>query len=342
RRWRCSRCCTCSWSGSPATPPPCCRIRSCSRCCCRWRCPACTTRRAAAGGCWRRWCRSWGRCCSRSCCCAGAAPTATTSTAPTRASAAATTCRWRSMNRPEAAGAIVNDVTRLNPVRVWAVATPASVEEVQDAVRRAQGPISIGGGHFSMGGQTASPGSLHLDMRGMNRVLEFRPQQRTIRVQAGIRWCDIQRFVDPHGLSVRIMQTYANFTVGGSLGVNVHGRYVGLGPLVLSVRAIRPVLADGELVEATPTENADIFHGASGGYGALGCIVEAELELAENVRVKRDHAVMPTDRYAAWFREHVRNDADAVFHNADLYPPHYRKARAVSWRRTTDAATAPE
>src|SRR5690606_6018985 len=64
--------------------------------------------------------------------------------------------------------------------------------------------------------------------------------------------------------------------------------------------------------------------------------------LAENVRVKRDHAVMPTDRYAAWFREHVRNDADAVFHNADLYPPHYRKARAVSWRRTTDAATAPE
>jgi len=246
------------------------------------------------------------------------------------------------MNRPEAAGAIVNDVTRLNPVRVWAVATPASVEEVQDAVRRAQGPISVGGGHFSMGGQTASPGSLHLDMRGMNRVLEFRPQQRTIRVQAGIRWCDIQRFVDPHGLSVRIMQTYANFTVGGSLGVNVHGRYVGLGPLVLSVRAIRLVLADGELVEATPTENADIFHGAIGGYGALGCIVEAELELAENVRVKRDHAVMPTDRYAAWFREHVRNDADAVFHNADLYPPHYRKARAVSWRRTTDAATAPE
>ena len=61
-------------------------------------------------------------------------------------------------------------------------------------------------------------------------------------VQAGARWCDIQRFIDPHGLSVKIMQTYANFTVGGALSVNCHGRYVGLGPLVLSVRAIRVVL----------------------------------------------------------------------------------------------------
>ena len=64
---------------------------------------------------------------------------------------------------------IVNDVTGLNPVPVWAVATPASVEEVQEAMRRTQGAVSVGGGHFSMGGQTASPGSLHLDMRKLNQ-----------------------------------------------------------------------------------------------------------------------------------------------------------------------------
>ncbi|MCI4568274.1 FAD-binding protein [Lysobacter sp. CFH 32150] len=244
------------------------------------------------------------------------------------------------MNPPDD-GTIVNDVTRLNPVRVWAVAVPTSVEDVQDAVRRAEGPVSIGGGHFSMGGQTASPGSLHLDMRRLNQVLAFHPQQRTIRVQAGIRWCDIQRFIDPHDLSVRIMQTYANFTVGGSLSVNVHGRYVGLGPLILSVNAIRVVLADGELVEATPTRNSELFHGVVGGYGGLGVIVEAELQLAPNLRVQRDHACMPTRAYARWFREHVRSDATAVFHNADLYPPQYRQARAVSWRETNNAVTVP-
>jgi FAD/FMN-containing dehydrogenase len=248
------------------------------------------------------------------------------------------------MNRPERPpqpGVIVNDVTRLNPVPVWAVAVPATVAEVQDAVRRADGPISVGGGHFSMGGQTASPGSLHLDMRRLNRVLAFHPEARTIRVQAGIRWCDIQRFVDPHDLSVRIMQTYANFTVGGSLSVNVHGRYVGLGPLILSVNAIRMVLADGSLVDATPDENADIFFGAIGGYGGLGAIVEAELQLDPNVRVRRDHHCMATGDYLAWFREQVRNDPAAVLHNADLYPPHYRRARAVTWRKTDAAPTVP-
>ena len=85
-------------------------------------------------------------------------------------------------------------------------------------------------------------------MRRLNRVLAFSPAARTIRVQTGIRWRDIQAFIDPHGLAVKIMQTYANFTVGGSLSVNVHGRYVGLGPLILSVRAIRLVLVDGRVI----------------------------------------------------------------------------------------------
>lgn len=243
------------------------------------------------------------------------------------------------MNRPEPAQVIVNDVTRLNPVAVSSVIVPTCIEDVRAALAQSTLPVSIGGGHFSMGGQTASPGSLHLDMRRCNRVLAFNPGERTIRVQAGIRWCDIQRFVDPHGLAVQIMQSYANFTVGGSLSVNVHGRYIGLGPLIMSVQALKIVLASGEVVDASRDHNSDIFHGAIGGYGGLGVIVEAELQLAKNVRVRRGHACMPTTDYPSHFREHVRDSGDAIFHNADLYPPNYRHARAVTWRRTDDAAT---
>jgi FAD/FMN-containing dehydrogenase len=236
---------------------------------------------------------------------------------------------------------IVNDVTQLNPVGVWAIARPSSIEEVQEALRRAAGPVSVGGGHFSMGGQTASPGSLHIDMRGMSRLLSFSPVERTVRVEAGIRWCDIQRFIDPHDLSIAIMQTYANFTVGGSLSVNVHGRYVGLGPLILSVRSITLVLADGALVRATPHDNTDFFYGAIGGYGGLGVIVEAELELARNTRVERTHVKMKTTAYGEFFRQNVRDARGAVFHNADLYAPHYSTTRATTWVETTKPVTSP-
>jgi FAD/FMN-containing dehydrogenase len=234
---------------------------------------------------------------------------------------------------------IVNDVTQLNPVRVMAIVAPTSLEEVQEAMRRTRGPVSIGGGRFSMGGQTASPGSLHFDMRTMNRILSFSPGERTIRVQAGARWCDIQQFIDPHDLSVKIMQTYANFTVGGALSVNCHGRYVGLGPLVLSVRNIRMVLHDGTAVDADRQRNPELFFGAIGGYGALGVVCEVELDLADNKRVKRTHQVMPLGEYWAHFKNTVRNNPKAVFHNADLYGPHYSTLRSVTWVETEEAAT---
>nr|WKF61603.1 Decaprenylphosphoryl-beta-D-ribose oxidase [Paraburkholderia busanensis] len=235
----------------------------------------------------------------------------------------------------------VNDVTQLNRIPVLSIVTPNSTQDVVDVFTRTDLPVSVGGGHFSMGGHTASPGTLHLDMRQMNRVLRFDPQAGLIRVQAGIRWSDIQRFVDPHGFAVKIMQTYANFTVGGALSVNAHGRYMGLGPVVLSARSITLVLASGEVVEASPTHNARFFSAAIGGYGGIGVIVEAELELASNTRVARSDRKMNTVQYKAWFDANVRGHEDVVFHNFDLYPPHYTHGRAVSWTVTDAPATAP-
>ena len=235
----------------------------------------------------------------------------------------------------------VNDVTQLNRISVRSVITPTSIQEVVDVLTHTDFPVSVGGGHFSMGGQTASPNTLHLDMRQMNRVLRFDPPNAVIRVQAGIRWSDIQRFIDPHGFAVKIMQTYANFTVGGALSVNAHGRYMGLGPVVLSVRAITLVLASGEVVEATRTLNTPLFNAAIGGYGGVGIIVEAELELVPNTRVARSDKKMDTAQYKGWFDANVRGHGDVVFHNFDLYPPRYTRGRAVSWTETDAPATAP-
>lgn len=233
----------------------------------------------------------------------------------------------------------VNDVTQLNSTEVFAIATPQSIEEIQTALRNTGLPISIGGGHFSMGGHTASAGSLHLDLRRLNRVLHFDPAAKSIRVQAGIRWCDIQRFVDPHDLAVKIMQTYANFTVGGALSVNAHGRYMGLGPVVLSVRSILLVLPSADVVEASPSNNVELFQAAIGGYGGIGIIAEVELDLVLNTRVERCQSKLATKAYPDWFDANVRGRSKAVFHNADLYPPHYIRTRAITWLETDKPAT---
>ena len=137
------------------------------------------------------------------------------------------------------------------------------------------------------------------------------------------------------------MQTYANFTVGGALSVNAHGRYIGLGPLVLSVKSIRVVLADGTVVLATPTENRDLFYGAIGGYGSLGVIAEATLALTDNVRVERRSEVMPLSRYWSFFNANIRQNPDVIFHNADIYPNAYDTVRVTSYVRTDKRSRWP-
>src|SRR3979411_1826449 len=97
---------------------------------------------------------------------------------------------------PSSSPLVVNDVSQLNPIHVSEVITPTTTEEIVTAVKTHSGPISIGGARHSMGGQTATAGALFIDMRSFNRILNFSPESKTITVQAGIRWRQIQEYID--------------------------------------------------------------------------------------------------------------------------------------------------
>jgi FAD/FMN-containing dehydrogenase len=234
---------------------------------------------------------------------------------------------------------LVTNVTGLYPVRVGRVAVPLSTEDVVAEVRRWSGKIAVGGGRFSMGGQTAVEGGLHLDMRQMNRVVWFRPREMVVRVQAGMRWRDLQDILDRDDLSVRTMQSYANFTVGGSVSVNAHGRYVGHCPISHSVRALRLVLADGSIVDASRDAEPEIFSAAFGGFGAIGVVTEVELSLDSNSKLERSVAHVQLADYPGYFKRKIEADAACVLHNADLIPPLFDVATAVSWKATDKPLT---
>jgi FAD/FMN-containing dehydrogenase len=237
---------------------------------------------------------------------------------------------------------IINDITQLNPIAVESVLAPTTTDQIVEAVRDHSGPISIGAARHSMGGQIATTGALYIDMRQFDKILSFSPSEKTITVQAGVRWRQIQERIDQANLAIGVMQTYANFTVGGSLSVNAHGRYVGQGPLITSVKSLKLVLAKGSIVEASPEHNADIFDGAIGGYGGLGVIIEATLRLTDNVKVKRHATTIPITRYRDWFFQNIRGSPEAVFHNADIYPNVYDTVHAVTFAQTSDPLTITE
>ena len=241
-----------------------------------------------------------------------------------------------------APGLLIENVTRLYSVEVARVVTPRSTDELRSAIVSWPGEVAVGGGRFSMGGQVAARGGLHVDMRQLNGLVWLRQEDRTVRVQAGMRWRDLQDLLDPHGLAVKIMQSYANFTVGGSVSVNCHGRYVGLGPVGHAVRALQLVTADGQVLEIGPQSRPALFSAAIGGYGAIGIITEVELDVAPNVRIQRRVTPVPLRDYAQHFRQFVLTDPTAVLHNADLLPPDFAAPVCVTWHRVGDDVALTE
>ena len=234
---------------------------------------------------------------------------------------------------------LIANVTGLHSVMVAQAVAPTSTAQLAQAVRDWPGQIGVGGGRYSMGGQIACAGGLHLDMRAMKQLVWLDANARAVRVQAGMTWRDLQERIDPVGLAVMTMQSFANFTIGGSVAVNAHGRYVGNGPLGNSVRALQIVQADGTVVEASRAQHAALFRAAIGGYGALGVISEVELDLALNLPMERSMTSVALADYADFFLGTVRNDPDCILHNADLLPPRFDAPVAISWRATRQPLT---
>ena len=225
----------------------------------------------------------------------------------------------------------VNDVTQINPIQVGKEIQPKTIIEIVEAIKSTNGSISIGGGRFSMGGQIGYPNSLHLDMRKFNKVINLDTVKKQVTVQAGITWRDLQKIIDKEDLSIKIMQTYANFTVGGSVSVNCHGRYIGHGPIISSVLELKLITASGEVIIANRTINEDIFKAAIGGYGGIGIIAEITLQLTDNKKVERHTKLIKVAEYNTFFKENIKKDSTVIFQNGDLYPPNYDIINNVSW-----------
>ncbi len=196
------------------------------------------------------------------------------------------------------AGTLVNDVhSALNPVTVFAVARPHTIEDVRMAIAdaRASGcAVSIAGGRHAMGGQQSGEGTLLLDMTTMDRVLAFDPETGEVEAEAGIMWPALMDWLDraqhdtnrPWGIAQK--QTGADrLTLGGALSANVHGRVLGRGPIVSDVAAFTLVDAEGTIRRCSRDENPDLFRLAIGGYGLFGVIASVRLRLERRRTVRR-------------------------------------------------------
>ena len=233
----------------------------------------------------------------------------------------------------------ITDVSKLTKTTVTAIKTPATINELRTLIRSTKKPLSIAGGRFSQGGQIAYPGAIVIDMTKFNHIKKFDPENKRITIETGTTWRDIQEHIDPHNLSVKTMQSYNDFTIGGSLSVNVHGRDINHGQLIETVESITVLNAEGSLITASRTKNQELFSAAIGGYGLVGVIVEATLSLTDNKKLEKKTQELAVDQYPAFFSKNIYHNSNAILHNANLYPNDLKKIISVTWCKTDKELT---
>ncbi|MFD0694653.1 FAD-dependent oxidoreductase [Paenibacillus sp. GCM10027628] len=213
----------------------------------------------------------------------------------------------------------VTDYSRLHPVKVKRVVKGKEEEQLVALIREAKQnhwSISISGQRHSQGGHTYYQDGIVVDMTSYNQILSFEPKEKRIRVQAGATWNDIQNAINPYGLSVKTMQSQNIFTVGGSISINAHGRDIRNGSLIKSVESFRLLTADGEIMEVSRTEHADLFPLVLGGYGLFGIILDVTLTLTDNEMYTISSDRMSVRDYGSYFKDKVKSNPDIHMHIA--------------------------
>jgi FAD/FMN-containing dehydrogenase len=154
------------------------------------------------------------------------------------------------------------------------IACCTDVVDVINAVnfaRESDELLAVRGGGHNGGGLGIADDALVIDLSAMKGV-RVDPEERTVRVEGGARWGDVDHASHAFGLAVPtgIISTtgVAGLTLGGGHGYLA--RKYGL--TIDNLLEADVVLADGRLVKANEEENEDLFWAIRGGGGNFGVV----------------------------------------------------------------------
>ena len=211
----------------------------------------------------------------------------------------------------------INDVSCQNLKRVYDIIEVTSIYDISKAIEFAKKNnlhVSASGSRHTMGGQAFFKDAIVLDMRTFNKIIFLNEVDKTIKVQSGATWHDIQLYLNKKNLAVKGMQSTDIFTVGGSLSVNAHGMDHRVGSIASTVKSFTIMMADGIVKNVDRESNLELFNLVIGGYGLFGIVLEIELEVTENVMLVQEIRKMNIQEFSKYFKKIQQDDSYALFY----------------------------
>ncbi|MEX0784107.1 MAG: FAD-binding oxidoreductase [Dehalococcoidia bacterium] len=173
-----------------------------------------------------------------------------------------------------------NGTVDCQPAAIVRCHTTADVVDAVNYGRAGGLELTIRGGGHNVAGRAVCDGGLMIDLAPMKGIF-VDLKARTARAQGGVTWGELNRATQLHGLATTggiISSTgVAGLTLGGGLGW-LMGKY---GLCVDNLRSAEVVTASGEVLQASASENPDLFWALRGGGGNFGVVTSFEFDLHE-------------------------------------------------------------
>src|SRR4029077_6929084 len=212
-------------------------------------------------------------------------------------------------------------------------ARPAVIARCADAAdgrhavgfARTQGlDVPVRGGSHSIPGFSTCDDGIVIDLSPMKGI-EIDVDAATVRAEGGVIWGELAAATQEHGLATTggLVSTtgVAGFTLGGGIGWLM--RKYGLA--CDNLRSAEVVTADGQILTASATENADLLWGLRGGGGNFGVVTSFEFDLHKvGPTVAAGPVFYPGDRaeeILLFYREFVKTVPDELTTFAGLLTP---------------------
>ena len=155
---------------------------------------------------------------------------------------------------------------------------PRDKEDAQDDLKK--GPVIARGLGRSYGDQAVNANNYVAICTKMDHFLHWDEKEGILECEAGVSLEEIITVFGPKGWLPMICPGTKFVTIGGAIANDIHGKAHHIdGSFVNCVLSFTILLADGTTLDASRTENADLFWANFGGLGLLGVILRARIRL---------------------------------------------------------------
>jgi FAD/FMN-containing dehydrogenase len=191
-----------------------------------------------------------------------------------------------------------------------AVMRPLSLDDI----RLPAGPWLAYGNGRSYGDSAFPASGALIDMRGLNRVIDFDAATGVLKAEAGLLLADLLPLIIPHGWFPAVVPGTRFVTLGGALANDIHGKnHHGAGTFGEHVCAFELLRSDGARLHCSSSQNAEVFRATIGGMGLTGLVTWIELQLMRVASPDVLQEALPLDDLAAFFRLAPASDTSHAY-----------------------------